>query len=534
MFKKTLPLILTGALFLTSGCTKEAQTSVKEKKPLEVTTSDSYPIKTDVSLDYWLALPVPVAAYAGSMNEIPLHDELKKETGISVNFIHPPTGQEIEKLNLMIASMDLPDIIECNWLTYPGGAQKAIDEKIILDLSEYVDKVSPNFKKVMEENTYVKKQVTTDSGSYFCYPFITDGDVLATYMGFIIRDDLLKKAGLDQPETIEEWHTVLKKFKEMGVKYPLSIRMTEVIYRLVSPFTGPFGFIADFYYDGDSVKYGPYEPAFRDYVTTLSTWYSEGLIDGSFSNPDKAAYNSDIINGNIGATFCYCGGELGKWLPILAENNSGISFAPTKYPVTEKGGRPMVGQKNQPVLDVGAAITTQCENPEIAARLLDYGYSEKGHMLYNFGTEGVSYNMKDGYPTYTPEILDSDKNGGLAINQAMSKYMRSCSNGPFVQDVRYSEQYMTNPVQREALKLWSDTDMLKYAMPYITMTDDENKKFNSIMKDVTTYEMEMLHKFIAGQEPLSKLDEYFENLKNMGIEDAIKIKDTAYKRFLNK
>lgn len=57
-------------------------------------------------------------------------------------------------------------------------------------------------------------------------------------------------------------------------------------------------------------------------------------------------------------------------------------------------------------------------------------------MTYNFGREGVSYEMKDGKPTYTDLITDTTKNGGLSTSQAMSKYIRACYNGPFVQDAR--------------------------------------------------------------------------------------------------
>lgn len=34
------------------------------------------------------------------------------------------------------------------------------------------------------------------------------------------------------------------------------------------------------------------------------------------------------------------------------------------------------------------------------AAFLDYGYTEAGDVLYNFGKEGVSFDMVDGYPTF--------------------------------------------------------------------------------------------------------------------------------------
>ena len=522
------------ALSILSGCagTTTKTPTVQDSSNFVPTTSDTYPIETDYTLDYWVALPGPIASYTGSMNDIPLHDMLEEATGVSINFVHPAVGQQNEAFNLMIASMDLPDLIESGWLTYPGGARNAIDEGIILKLNDYIDKVSPNFKKVMEERPEVKAQCTTDDSSYFAYPFILGDDRLATYMGFILRKDLLDKAGLDTPKTIEDWDKVLRSFKEQGVKIPLSMRLGEAHYRMVSPFAGCFGIMNDFFHDGETVKYGPYMPEFKEYLTQLNTWYKDGILDNNFSNIESAAYNSGMINGDIGATFCTCGGEFGKWLPAIKDSE--VDLVPVPYPAATADARPMAGQKNQPLLNVCTAISTQCENPEVAVRFLDFGYSEAGHMLYNFGKEGTSYNMVNNEPIYTPEIVDLEKNGGIAINQAMSRYLRAYSDGPFVQDVRYSNQYMTNPIQREALTLWSDTDATVYSMPYLSMTEEESEKYGKIMQDIATYEMEMVHKFIAGVEPLENFDTYIETLKKMGIEDAIKIKQQAYDRFTNK
>lgn len=43
-----------------------------------------------------------------------------------------------------------------------------------------------------------------------------------------------------------------------------------------------------------------------------------------------------------------------------------------------------------------AAVTTECKNLEAAMTILDYGYCEPGWMMYNYGIEGLTYNMVDG------------------------------------------------------------------------------------------------------------------------------------------
>ena len=45
-------------------------------------------------------------------------------------------NDKTDQFNLMIASRDLPDIIEWSWISYPGCPEKAISDKIIIRLRE--------------------------------------------------------------------------------------------------------------------------------------------------------------------------------------------------------------------------------------------------------------------------------------------------------------------------------------------------------------------------------------------------------------
>ena len=59
------------------------------------------------------------------MGDAPFFKELMKRTGVEIEFIHPPAGEEASQLNLMVASGDLPDLIEYSFLAYKGGPEKA-------------------------------------------------------------------------------------------------------------------------------------------------------------------------------------------------------------------------------------------------------------------------------------------------------------------------------------------------------------------------------------------------------------------------
>ena len=69
-----------------------------------------------------------------------------------MEYIHPNDQQTAEQFNLMIASDELPDVIEYDWTgrsagSYPGGPEKAIQDGVILELNDLIDQYAPNLKK---------------------------------------------------------------------------------------------------------------------------------------------------------------------------------------------------------------------------------------------------------------------------------------------------------------------------------------------------------------------------------------------------
>ena len=52
-------------------------------------------------------------------------------------------------------------------------------------------------------------------------------------------------------------------------------------------------------------------------------------------------------------------------------------------------------------------ITTACKNPELAAKWLDFQYSEQGQLLNWYGIEGETYTLDaDGKPQFTDMVLN--------------------------------------------------------------------------------------------------------------------------------
>lgn len=521
-----------------TGCGSDNNTASTGDDFTNLTTTDQYPLDTDVELTYWVGLNANVAATSQSLNDTPFAGYLEEETGVKVKYQHPPTGQETEKFNLMIAARDLTDIIDRNWSDYPGGVAKALEDDIIISLNEAVEKVSPNYKQFLDEHPDHAKYLKTDNGDIYCYAFVRNLDSARTFMGFMVRKDYLEQAGLEAPETIEEWDTMLRAFKDMGVDIPLNIRVDNDNAKLVSPFTSAYNFVLNFYVDNDVVKFGPYEEAFADYVTQMNTWYNDGLLDKNFTEyKDSKLLDANVINGTIGATYGYGSSNFGKWYTGITGNDPNADFVPVKYPAATKGETPFYGQKENLVTGLGAAITTTCKNKEVAARFLDYGYTEEGRMLYTYGREGVSYEVVDGVPGYTAAVTDTNENGGISQSQALALYTRTAYNGPFYairhEDDKSADKANPQCIQ-DAPSVWSQTDADIHNLPLLSLTTEESTELNNIMQDINVYREEKLFKFISGDEPLSNLDQYFEQLKSLNIERAIEINQAAYDRFINR
>ena len=449
MNKKTIALtgtaLLMTATILATGCSRD-------KGGVNVNTDTEYgdyPIQTDETLTFWSSLHPNASATVSNLGETEFAKELEKETGIKIEYIHPAVGKESEAFSLMLASGEYPDMVKQNWQGAQGGPSAMIADKVILKLNDLIDKNAPNLKAYLKENPDIDKQIKTDNEEYYVFPFIRGDESLLMSAGPIVRKDWLDELGLSTPVTVSDWETILTAFKEKkGATAPLTLTPANDANLYFF-----FNSTPSFYLDGKTVKFGPIEDEYKAAVETLHRWYESGLLDKNYISADSSAKTYNILNGVSGATFGGGGGDLGKWLEAKKGSDTKFDLAGVSYPLAANGKPVSKVSINNNYSSYGSvAITTNCKNPALAAKWLDYGYGEKGHMLNNFGIEGKSYDMIDGYPTYSKTITNNPD--GLSFGQAMSLYTMSYNNGAFVQDKRYLEQYYRTQQQKDALNAW--------------------------------------------------------------------------------
>lgn len=493
----------------------------------------TYPLAEGGTLTYWLQLNPNVSANFTNLGDTELGKNWQANTGVTVEFQHPAAGQENEQFNLMVADGNLPDVIERGWVNaYPGGPEKAISDGVIIALNDVIDQYCPNLKKYLSENPDIDRMVKTDNGTYFAFPFIRGEDGLCYTVGSFIRKDWLDELGMEVPTTIDEWQDVLVAFKEeKGAVAPLCFDNAN--FKFSNPFAFAYGvgmssskFILD---DNGEVVYAPAQEGWKEYLTTMHQWYEEGLIDADIATLTGDQVTAKMTTDQAGASVGWAASRMQLFMTTAQQENPDYLLVPAPQPAAKAGETAEYAYKENNFPDVGAAITASCENVELAARFLDYGYSEEGHNLFNFGTEGVSYNWEGDTAVYTETITNNED--GWPIAQALAKYIRANYNGPFVQDMNYLEQYLQLETAKLCPSTWGVETAKEHTLPPITPTEEESKELATITNEMDTYVEEMMLKFIFGTESLDNWDTYIQTLEGMNLQRAIEIEKAAYERY---
>ncbi|MCD7820502.1 MAG: extracellular solute-binding protein [Lachnospiraceae bacterium] len=541
-FLKTAVLGGTGLAMsiVTMGCgtsgsdSQESQSWTEEAQDSQETVDleFSYPMNIDVVLTYWCELDTNVSANYDNLGDTPFGQQWQEETGVTVEFQHPPLNQGSEQFSFLLADGNLPDLMEYSWINYPGGPEKAIQDGVIYELTDIMNEYCPNLKKYLEENPDIDKMIKTDEGHYYCFPFIRGDESLCNTIGLMLRQDWLDVLGMDVPSTIDEWHEVLVAFRDqMGADSPFSYEYTMGALTNANPFAYAFGTCREFYLGEDGqVHFGPAEDGYKQYLELFHQWYAEGLLDQNLATLSLDQVSAKITTGEAGASIGWAGSRMGTWINTAVQTNPDYMLVCAPYPTLSKGDDPEMGQIDNQYPGQGCvAITTSCTEIEAAARLLDYAYSEEGHMLFNFGIKGESYVMIDGYPTFADEVINNAD--GWSVAQSLSAYIRGNYNGPFVQDERYLEQYYTYETQKESAAIWGETNAAQYKVPPITPTEEESKEYSANMNKINTYCDEMALKFIFGDESTDSFDTFVETLYDLGLERVLEIQNAALARY---
>lgn len=494
----------------------------------------SYPLFDEVTtFSLWTSNSPDLSEIISSLDEYLVFEQLEKVTNVRWDCTPVSFFSAQEQFQLMVASQDYTDVV-CRALDemtgYSGGADKAIEEEFLIDVGGLVEENMPNLQGWFEEYPELRKQLTTVEGNIGGFPkiFKEPSDVTS---GGCIRLDWLEELGLKEPKTYDELHDVLTQFKEKkNASAPMVLSAQTGVQ---SDLLNGMNIGANYYQVDGEVKFGPLQPEFKDYLTMMNQWYTEGLVSDSFlsSQAEVLMDFNTILSGDSGVWYGTGIQSITQLLSMAEESQPDMRITGVTY-VTEDGSKAHVGEESTMLDSIMWSITTECSDPATIAKYIDYIYGEDGILLANYGVEGKTFEYVDGEPRLTELVTNNpDYTYNLALN------IFTCDRQtpvPFVID----EQKARNDYSEDQLNtiaVWNEATDGLYNIPRqgVNMTIDEKEDYNTIFSDIDTYMDESISKFVVGDTPLSEFDTFVEKLKTMGIEDCIALEQTAYDRYVN-
>ena len=491
--------------------------------------------------------------------------ELQKRLNVKINIVGPPSSEDYNTaVNIMLVSGDYPDLLFFDWNNYSGGAMAGVEDGIILPISpneEYKEKVS-NWFDIIASNDNIRRAVTLDDGTIDQFCHYETNIARSAYWGYAIRKDWLDRLGLEVPSTMDELYTVLTAFKEQDAngngdpsdEVPLtSCNWWTTAHPLMDSLTAAFGLKVNTMYrnpqTGKITYWTEYNDGanFKDYVTTMRKWYSEGLIDPEYVSQKYEACSAKITGDKAGMFFCFPDSV------INYKNALKLTLADAGYAdpdaVMIYGLVPLAGadgvhydydSDNAMVSYAGAnqstVITTAAlEHGTVdkCLEIINYLYSPEGSDLINWGVEGLSYTVNaDGTKQWT-DLVTKDPN--YSMSDAVFKYALP-TLGAWPKAMSYEAWGSLNLIDPDAVVLHNnyakgDPSLL---IPSFSLTADEAETYNRIITDVNTAVSEVYLAVITGTRPLEDIDKLLAQVKNMGIEEAIGCYQSAYDRYLSK
>ncbi len=427
-FKKVICLIMVVVFALTMmvGCGKTEEEGTPADDPKTATKDTAAPAETtaeesaeDAGGPAWKKDTSPITldwyvneTWFSNPEGNLAHELIKEQTGVNINFI-VPVGDAKQKLNTMIASNSLPDIVTLGW--YEQQVPQLSTDDYVYALSDLADEYDPYFWEVTSPD--IVNWYKQADGKLYSYPCNgntkadTDKYNVVSNRSFLVRKDIYEAIGSPDMRTPEGFLNALKAAKD---KYPKVDNGQPLIPFASTPFnsTGNNGFedvLLEFLavpreQDGQffDVKCG--NPN-KDYINWLKTFRKAnemGFITTDAYVDDRTKIEEKIQQGRYFAL-------LYQWKDAMNPLGQLYANKPEQIYISVDG--PANANQDPPMLSVPGfsgwevtMITKNCKSPARAIAFLSWGHSEDGLKTLYLGKEGETYDMVDGKPVIKPEV----------------------------------------------------------------------------------------------------------------------------------
>lgn len=333
---------------------------------------------------------------------------VEEQTGVDLEFVYfsSDTDEATTQLNLMIASGDkLPDILYAmvgfdKPLMYELG-----EDGYLIDLNDYMEDYGyymwEQLKEVDEADQKRIFEFGTDpnNGAFYAYPRYMDLNVDAVPSMSMINMKWLEAIGEEIPTTVEELRTVLDKFASEdpngnGEKDELAIfgfsggYRTEIVQYIINAFVycnKNYVFNAT-----DGEVWNPYvTDEYRQSLVYMNELYADGLLSPMYYTLSEDSELKALL---CPADGVYKIGVAAAHPSLHVEMDSTVVDDYRPLPPL-KGATPLGGYSalNSAEFVYYSFITSDCENPVLAFRLLDFMGSAESWKRIRWGIYGEDW-----------------------------------------------------------------------------------------------------------------------------------------------
>ncbi len=533
---------------------------------LEISEPGTLPLVTEpVQLTMMIQKHAMVTDYTDNY----LTKLIKEVTGVELVIeTLPNSGSEAkQKISLMIAGgQKLPDILVLSFndtekLDYGAGGY-------FLPMNDWLENDAYYWNLAMdtyctpEEKELVLKYATSADGMIYGYPsyYSDPGDNSA--LGMWINKNWCEKLGLAIPTTTEELYTVLKAFKEndpngngQADEIPLighSGWMGKVTTQLMNAFIydawdGDFGYQLNVAEDGK--LYAPFATdEWREGVRYLAKLYAEGLLSPlSFSqtqNELKAIMSAPNDQDTLVGAF------VGHPSPLFGSDGSVDrvqEYVAVPAMIGPEGVQWSPYKNAKP--SCKTFITADCENPDLAFRVLDAIAREDLSLTMRYGEKDVDWEY-----TTEGEIRHKYLEGFTAIygQPATSRTPWTTENAIIWNDNAFNmlppklfaglagEPYPEGNRRYQMDTLWYSSVPLRHSKHPenlafgLIKTQDEIDLVADIETSLQSFVGESLSNFVLGNKNVeTDWDAYLAELEAIGLEVYVETMQGAYDRMFN-
>jgi putative aldouronate transport system substrate-binding protein len=551
-----LCLLLVLSVFV--GCSKDSTKTNKvdekddntkvQKEQGEIDTKASegnkYPITSE---ETGLSIMAGEDRFIQNIEDNELTKEYEEKTNVKVKWEMVPVKSIKERLNLALSTGDvLPDVFLNMKLNNQQVVSYGIDQGLLIDLKPYIEKYAPNIQAMLDYNPMIEKIITAPDGGIYTLPAVEETYHVTAPQKAWIYKPWLDKLGLEVPQTTEELRVVLEAFATQdpnGNKKADEIPMTgattgwgtSIVDYVMNAFVYTYQanrWIVD--EEGNvSVPYNT--PEWRDGLKYLNELHKNGLLEDAAFSQDVAQLKQAVMFEEAPLVGVVAAGAKSGFCSISNPRfTEYVALPPLEGP---KGAR-TAGTNTSNITKGKFAISSQCKDPAVAVRWIDYFYSEEGTLRAAMGVEGRDWRwaedgekgINDEQGTYH-KILKFGKEQNVHWSRLVPLfYPDKLRNGEIID--KNSQEKMLYDVTKKYYSPY----LVKNTMLPIFMTSEEAEQiaeYAYLISDTKTgYVTVSYSKFILGEWDVNddgQWDKYIKQLDGMGLKRFIEIQEKNYK-----